>query len=219
MSERLKNNPVIRAILSLFAFIGRLTGTKMPALPQKRGALIALGGFSGSGKSTLARAIAGASDVTVVEIDYLWKAELGVAPHEKPPQGSYTPERRARVLAEYERLCEEALRRGRTVIAQKIFAKAEERDLIEALTRHCGADFHGFWLEAPVEVLKKRVRERVNDVSDTTEAVVDKQASLGTGELGWTRVDVNRDRVDICSDVMRVLQSKGIMLPPAAVSA
>jgi predicted kinase len=166
-----------------------------------KGYLIALGGFSGSGKSTIARLIQPELQAAVVEIDSVWKNILGIGQRERAPPGAYTPERRKLVLAEYDRLCSAALLGGRNVIAQKVFAKPDERSHIESLAWGAGALFRGIWLEAPADILKKRVRERVNDVSDVPESVIDRQLTMDVGKLSWARINSNRDFAEILRDI------------------
>ena len=49
--------------------------------------------------------------------------------------------------------------------------------------------FHGFWLDAPEDVLLERVNARRGDASDADAAVLGMQLAGGTGSLSWQKVD------------------------------
>ena len=75
------------------------------------------------------------------------------------------------------------------MVIDAVFAQAEERTAAEGLARQAAVPFHGFWLEAPEEVLKSRVAARKGDASDATPEVVEQQLGYGLGEVRWPRID------------------------------
>ena len=162
--------------------------------PEPR--LIAIGGFSGTGKSSLAAALAPLADAPPgarwLRTDVLRKRMAGLAPEEDLPAESYTAEASERV---YARLMEETrimLGAGRSVILDGVFAAPGERARVREIAAEQGVGFSGLWLEAPAEVLRRRVAGRSNDPSDATAAVVDLQLSRGPGDLGgWRRLDAS----------------------------
>ena len=157
--------------------------------------LVAVGGFSGTGKSTLAAALApdiGAHPGAVhLRSDVERKALFGVAETTRLAPEHYEPDVTARV---YGRICERAraaLQAGYSVVADAVFARADERQAIEDVARGAGAAFTGIWLSAPADRLAERVAARRGDASDATAAVVEMQMKRGAGEVTWEAVDAS----------------------------
>jgi aminoglycoside phosphotransferase family enzyme/predicted kinase len=159
--------------------------------------LIAIGGFSGSGKSTLARGLAprigAAPGALVVRSDVLRKTLLGVAPLTRlGPEGYATDvtQRVYRLIAERTRA---PLKAGHAVIADAVFARPQDRETIAAVAREVGVPFSGVWIDAPPEILARRVSDRPVDASDATVGVLESQLRSGTGPLDWRRIDGSAD--------------------------
>lgn len=176
---------------------------------RKQGYLVAIGGPSGVGKSTLAAGIAAAHDIVSAEIDLLWKQQLGIAPTVRAEAGSYTQESREKVLAAFDGVCVSALVVGRTVIAQKNFLKAEEREAIERLARKCDARFLGIWLDAPQTVLKSRIAQRDENFSDAPASIVRKQAAMDKGDITWRTLDAREDADDVLDEALKLIRAHG----------
>ena len=153
--------------------------------------LLAVGGLSGSGKTTLARALAPAlgalPGAVVLRSDEIRKRLWRRAPTERLPPEAYD---RAAGEAVYEALYDTArtcLAAGSAVVADAAFLQRHERRRIEAVAREAGADFHGVWLEAPPETLRRRIAARRDDASDADERVLGLQLALDTGSIDWLR--------------------------------
>ncbi|MFZ5718961.1 MAG: AAA family ATPase [Pseudomonadota bacterium] len=161
-----------------------------PPLPV----LAAVGGLSGSGKSTFARAVApalGASPGAVIlRTDEIRKRLLGAPPTQRMPPETYTPEFYVRT---YDTMMENAramLAAGRAVLLDATFIDPALRGRAEALAAACGVPFRAAWLDAPVEVLEARVRDRQDDASDATVAVLhDQVGRIERAAIAWPRVD------------------------------
>lgn len=171
--------------------------------------LVAVGGLSGSGKSTLALAVAptlgGAPGALLARSDELRKGIMGVSPETRLEADGYRPEVSARV---YEAMCRSAaaaLAAGRSVVADAVFARPEERGAIEAVARAAGAAFTGLWLDAPADALVGRVEARSGDVSDADGAVVRRQLDYALGEIGWTRIDAAAGPESVLETAERIL--------------
>jgi aminoglycoside phosphotransferase family enzyme/predicted kinase len=167
----------------------------MLAPPPAR--LVAVGGLQGTGKSRLARALApalgAAPGALVLRSDELRKRRAGLAPEQRLPAAAYTPEASAAVFAELTALAAEVLRRGHAVIADAAFLRPVERAAIEAARGD--APFQGFWLEAPLEVLRARVAARRGDASDADAAVLEAAAARDPGPIAWQRLDAAADPI------------------------
>ena len=155
--------------------------------------LIAVGGLSGSGKSRLACELApwigAAPGARVVRSDVVRKQLAGVGLHDRLGPGGYSAEMTTRTFAELDRRVEEALRIGRPVVADAVFARPEERDRLARIAQACGVPFDGLWLEADPALMERRLAERVADVSDATVEVLRRQQTYDLGHVEWTRID------------------------------
>ena len=86
---------------------------------------------------------------------------------------------------------EAALDAGFTVIVDAAFMSLEQRKKIQSIARNRAIPFHGFWLMAPVDVMRKRLQQRYHDVSDATVAVLEKQLRRDKGVIEWIPIDTN----------------------------
>jgi predicted kinase len=158
---------------------------------------VAIGGLSGTGKSTLAYGLAPALGVApgarVLRSDVIRKRLAGVAPEARLPNEAYLPHSARQVYDILGAGAAGALAAGHTVIADAVFSRPEERDLIAAAARAAGVPFTGLWLEAPTEVLEARVSARQGDASDATVDVLRRQLRYELGTIDWTRIDVSGD--------------------------
>ncbi|MCA0920355.1 AAA family ATPase [Pseudooceanicola nanhaiensis] len=160
-----------------------------PAAPV----LVAVGGLSGSGKSVLARALApGLGRVpgaVWLASDLERKAGRDMLRH--LAQENYSEHNRTAV---YDRLFARAghlLAAGQSVLLDATFLDRRLRGLAEATARTAGVPFHGFWMEAPEEVLRARVTARCGDASDADITVLEIQLAQHTGAMSWHRIDAS----------------------------
>jgi aminoglycoside phosphotransferase family enzyme/predicted kinase len=161
----------------------------MPEQPR----LIAIGGLSGSGKSKLAREIAPllgpAPGARVTRTDATRKRLAGVALGTRLGPCDYSREmsrRTYRAVYDEARL---ALAAGRSVIADAVFARPDEREAIARVAAEAGVPFRGIWLDAAPRVLQRRVAGRRDNVSDATAEVVRLQLEYDLGAIDWPRLD------------------------------
>lgn len=175
--------------------------------------LVAVGGRSGSGKSTAAAALAftigAAPGALYLRSDLIRKDLCGVAPLTRLPAAAYTADVTARV---YARLCHDAavaLAAGHAVVCDGVFGEAWERSALDDVARESGVPFVPVWLDAPDATLRARVAARRDDVSDATEAVIERQAAY-VPPAAWMRVDAS-DTADItAARVAEVLAARGV---------
>jgi predicted kinase len=163
-----------------------------PARPR----LVAIGGLSGSGKSTmayrLAPGIGPASGARVIRSDVIRKRLFGVSPEDRLPADAYAADITRRV---YGNMIDEAARclaAGHSVILDAVFLREDEREAAADTARRAGVPFVGVWLEAPANILEKRVAARRDDASDADAAVLHKQLTIDPGPLDWMRVDAGK---------------------------
>jgi uncharacterized protein len=155
--------------------------------------LVAVGGLSGSGKSTVAQALAvafpPAPGARLLRSDVMRKRLAGVAPETALPRESYSQGSAQRVYAALYEEAAATLGVGYSVVVDATFLRQEERQAIAAVANEAGVPFIGLWLEAPREVLARRIAGRYGDASDADLTVLNWQLGRDPGTVVWQRVD------------------------------
>jgi len=82
------------------------------------------------------------------------------------------------------------------------------------LARGLGVPFQGLWLDAPVEVLERRIASRRDDASDAGIAVMRQQTIFAERPSGWAMIDAAAS-----PDAMAATAAKILGLPPGMPSA
>jgi hypothetical protein len=171
-----------------FALAARLIAPPPPRL-------IAVGGLSGTGKSVLARVLASRvpplPGAVVLRSDLTRKRLFGVADTERLSETAYSPEVTAKVYRSLGERAAAALTQGHSVIVDAVFAKADERQAIEAISRKMEVGFTGLYLVADLDTRIERVRGRVGDASDATTEIVRQQQAYQQGTIGWATIDAS----------------------------
>jgi len=169
--------------------------------------LIALGGLSGSGKSTLAETLAPRIGLPpgarIIESDRIRKSMHGVPPETRLPQSAYRPEVSVRVYQEISWRTRLILARDGTVVADAVFDKAGNRELIERAADEKKCPFSGFWLEADPALLWQRVEARTGGSSDATVEVLADQLSKGKSAIDWTKLDAAHRPDELADEILR----------------
>ena len=155
--------------------------------------LIAVGGLQGTGKSTLARGLApalgAAPGALLLRSDELRKRRFGLAPEAPLPPEAYAEEVSRAVHEELFIIAKAALRQGHAVALDAVFLDPDHRRHAAEIAVRAGVPFQGFWLEAPMEILKSRILARRGDASDATIAVLERAAKADPGPIDWIRLD------------------------------
>ena len=153
--------------------------------------MIAVGGLSGTGKSALARALApdlgAVPGAVVLRSDVERKTLFGRDEREKLPPDAYAPAVTARVYAIIVDQARRAVAAGHGAIVDGVFAKPQERAVVEQSARALGVPFRGLFLEADLATRIARVGTRSSDASDADAAVARSQESYDLGTLDWAR--------------------------------
>ena len=171
--------------------------------------VVAVGGLPGSGKSTLARALAPAlgraPGALILRSDEIRKRQHGAAPEQRLPQSAYSD---AASVAVFTALTDDvriAATAGQCVVADATFIDPAHRRAAEHAAQTAGARFAGFWLDAPLEELERRIVARSGDASDATVAVLRAAAQAGPGADNWHALASRRPADDLAT-ARRVLR-------------
>ncbi len=191
------------------AYLAQAEAALRPPPPR----CIAVGGLQGSGKSRLARAIAplfgAAPGALVLRSDEIRKRRHGAAPEQRLGAGAYTEAAGVAVFQDLFAAAHAALAAGHSVVADAAFLSPFDRAGIAAAAAAAGADFTGFWLTAPLELLKARIEARRGDASDATVAVLEQAAARDCGVVDWLPLDAGADPLPAAC--------KALGIPPLAM--
>ena len=178
---------------------------------RRRAFIMACGGLSGSGKSRVAREIA--SELTyplsaIVIRDDIVRKQLAKVDFDYTLGADwYTPEKERLVYRETRRQAKQAVLAGYPVILDALFYNPDERDKAMDLAKRLGVRFEGFWMEAPLGMRSKRVKERINNPSDmTSEADLIAQLSEDVGEVSWRYIYTSGTREETLAKVRSFLK-------------
>ncbi len=94
---------------------------------------------------------------------------------------------------------------GYTVIADATFVDPDERQVMEDLAAELEVPFTGFWLEAPVDIMRERVETRQRNPSDATAKVLERQIKTDIGSITWNRIDSSGPREQTIAAVAEIL--------------
>jgi aminoglycoside phosphotransferase family enzyme/predicted kinase len=176
--------------------------------------VVAVGGLPGTGKSTLARALAPglgrAPGALVLRSDEIRKRQHGVAPEQRLPPQAYSDAASEAVFAALADGVRVAAAGGHSVVADATFIDPAHRLAVEKAAHAAGVGFAGFWLEAPLPELERRITARQGDASDATVAVLHAAASAAPGAGNWQPVDSRN--VDAALALVRTIVQRHIVL-------
>ena len=180
-------------------------------LKSTEAVLLAVGGLSGTGKTHFARSIAPSTGkppgAVVLRSDEIRKRRWKVRPLDRLPAQAYTPAETKHV---YELMHDEArmiLRTGHSVILDAAYLSAEERAACRSLAEAEKRRFRGIWLQAPAEILRRRVSERKGDASDAGLEVLERQMVYDTGDIDWERIDTS-ERKTSAAEYLKAQESE-----------
>lgn len=171
--------------------------------------LVAVGGFSGTGKTQLALrlapALTGAGSARHLRSDVARKQLAGVSPETRLPADAYHAAASAQVFATLADSAAEVLQSGWPVVVDAVFAREDERSLLEGVAAKAGVPFHGLWLEAPVALRQERCATRHHDASDADGAVTARQEGYDLGTLTWQRIDATGTPDSVLTNALTAL--------------
>ncbi|MGY9002217.1 MAG: AAA family ATPase [Rhodospirillales bacterium] len=157
--------------------------------------LIAFGGLSGSGKSCVAQRFLNlmnqSSEAELLRSDVLRKQLLGCDPLERLDADGYSWEATKATFGALYQQSEVILLKGKSVIADAVFANEQQRSEIKNVAAKVGVQFQGVWLEAELKTRLHRVDRRVGDASDADSEIVRLQESYNLGTIIWPKINAS----------------------------
>jgi hypothetical protein len=223
-AARLQHDPGRRGELHALAreYLAMADGLLHPPRP----CVVAIGGFSGSGKSTLALGLAptlgAVPGAVVVRSDEIRKRLFGVAPLDRLGPEGYSPEISNLVYATAADCARVTVRQGHSAIVDAVFARPDDRRVIERVATDMSLPFIGMWLEAPESMLITRTEQRRNDASDADADVIRTQHRRGTGVMTWHRIGAATSSESVLDYAVKYVQGQlrgGVNAPPPATAA
>ncbi len=131
-------------------------------------------GLAGSGKSTLARTFAQELGAVRIRSDVERKRMFGLAAGQRTDAGLgtgiYSADATRATYTKLSRLGEKVLKAGYSVIIDAGFLQQWQRHIFQRLAQQLNVRFVIINLQAPLEVLRKRVRDRWHKRKDPSEA-------------------------------------------------
>lgn len=192
-------SPLMKAAREHFDLARRLLEPSPPRI-------IAVGGLSGAGKTTVAESLAPLMGTPpgarIVETDRIRKAMYGVPVETRLPLEAYRPEVSVNVYHELAARARTILEAGGTVVADALFDRPENRELIERVARETGVPFTGVWLETDPETLRRRVARRTGGPSDATVDVLERQLEHDPGRISWLHLDAHATPTQLALSIL-----------------
>jgi aminoglycoside phosphotransferase family enzyme/predicted kinase len=184
--------------------------------PNQRPCLLLVGGAPGTGKSTLARGLAERAGFEVLRSDVVRKELAGVRAVGRAAQDIYTPDWTERTYAECLARALDLLFQGCRVLVDATFREERRRQGFHQAAREAGVPSLYLECRAPAEVVRERLRQRRDDVSDADwEVYLNlvqswEPASTETQQL-TVIIDTGGDRDDAMASALDALRRAEIM--------
>jgi uncharacterized protein len=182
--------------------------------------LIGVGGPSGTGKSTLAAKLAPSigrpPGAVHLRSDIERKRLFQVLPYDPLPAAAYEKETSRTVYASLRRMAAIVTSARQSVIVDAVHAGAQERNALAEVAGATQSSFAGLCLNAPLELLRQRVADRVHDASDATPDVVTRQVAEVRGDNDWHVLDASKPVAALVAEAQAVLKALPVNLAESA---
>lgn len=187
--------------------------------PDRRPALALVTGLPGTGKSTLARGLAQRAGFVVLRADEVRKSLFGLAADDDAAAdwgtGIYSGEATERTYASLAAQAGELLDRGERVLIDATLRTASRRAPFHALAQARAVQSLTFVLDAPEDVVERRISERRDDASDADVAVYRRaRATWDPPEgAGVEHLDASPSPDTVLTEAMSALIRRGLAMP------
>lgn len=179
-------------------------------LNEKSSCLIAIGGISGSGKSTLAKALSEEINAIIIRQDAVRKNIFKVNLNEKGSKEIYSEEANSTTKQEVIKRIESSILSDMTIIVDTTFCDPNYRLEVENIAKVKGLEFLGIWCETNEKVVKERLKNRSNDISDANYEIYKLQKKSLIKPKNWVTIDTNLEiqkLIKICKNKLEAFLS------------
>jgi len=187
--------------------------------PERRPALVLMGGLPGTGKSTLAKALSTRASFDLIRSDVvrieLFPAKAESAAHAGFGAGLYAPEHVAQTYAECRARAEASIFSGRRIIVDATFAAESERESFAALARSHQVPLVWLVCRADPERARDRIARRTGDASHADIAIYEQARSRWESPGAVMRsmlvsIDTDGSEDDALAAALQALAQRGL---------
>ncbi len=141
----------------------------------------------------------------MVRSDSTRKRLAGVALSERLSAEGYTHEMTDRTFRALFDEVRAGLKSGYPVIADAVFSSPSQRSAVADIAKAEGVPFTGLWLEAPPDVMSRRVAGRTRNVSDADAGVLEMQLDYQLGDIDWIKIDSSGPREETLKTGLKMI--------------
>lgn len=169
--------------------------------------LIIMRGPSASGKSTLSQQLVDHLGLIRIRSDVERKRMFNIRPdsHHKNGAALYSKKTSFKVYRKLLDLSAMLIDAGYSVIVDAAFLAEDQRSPFQQLAESCGISYHILEITAASDVLRRRIIERKNDVSDADVAILEQQLA------NWQPLHETETASAILIDTGKPLDMKGLL--------
>ena len=142
---------------------------------KRQGKLILMSGLSGSGKTTVGQKLAEELNGIQIRSDAVRKHLAGIALHERGDETLYSLEMTKKTYDRLLELGKVLVKQGFTVILDAKYDRTCWREQAISFARTENVPLEIVYCTAPIEVLRDRLSQRDQDISDATPELLDRQ--------------------------------------------
>lgn len=186
-SQQLSGECAVSELTDVRQHIDLAAQFAFPAVPK----LWIMHGLSGSGKSTVSEQLVNRHGAIRLRSDIQRKRTP--VDSAQPVESPYSPAARARVYSDLRQLAEAVLLAGFPVVIDATFLKANQRFEFRRLAQQLQLPMNIVHCEAPLEVLRQRIRQRAGQTENVSEAdllvlqqQLEQQDALTAEEWRWS---------------------------------
>lgn len=170
---------------------------------------VAVGGASGTGKSTVAQALAPelgcATGALVLRSDVIRKRLYGLEPEQKLPADAYSADASTRVFCILASEAGKIIQAGQSIVLDAVFGRESDLAPLNTVLSEHGIRLHGFWLDAPFDILANRIKGRTDDASDADVEVLTAQLPSIEVPDTWPLIDAGGDPASTLQNLRNAL--------------
>ena len=148
---------------------------------SKSGSLVMMSGLSGSGKSTVAKSIARSKGAIQIRSDAVRKHLAGIALDESGSNSIYTSEMTQKTYNRLVKLGIMLVKEGYTIILDAKYDRLSLRQPVITKAQDLNVPLKIVYCTAPESVLRDRLNQRQNDLSDAGADLIESQTANAEG--------------------------------------